>query len=119
VRSAATEEFDTFVISDSGSYVVEYRSHPSPIPMNDMFEMTVQVRQRLKKSPARNVVLQVDAGMSEHNHGMNTMPVVESLPNGQFRVRGMLFHMPGKWELSFVVKRGILSDKAEDVVHLR
>ena len=110
---------DGFVVSNSGRYVVEYRTHPSPIPVNDMFTMTVTVREPLKRLPARHIKLRVDAGMSEHNHGMNTMPVVERLANGQFTVRGMLFHMAGKWELAFSIKRGILSDKAEQVIHVQ
>lgn len=115
----AGDGFDALVISDSGKYVVEYLTHPSPIPMNRMFEMTVSVRQRLKKSLAQNITLQVDAGMSEHNHGMNTMPMVERLPNRQFRVRGMLFHMAGRWELTFLIKRGIMVDKAEQVLQIQ
>ncbi len=81
VAFAAVDGFDGSVISESGNYVIEYQTDPSPIPTNRMFEMTVSVRQRLKKSPARNVTLEVDAGMSEHNHGMNTAPVVERLPS--------------------------------------
>ncbi len=116
---ATGEGFDASLITESGYYVVEYRTDPSPIPANKLFEMTVSVRQRLKKSPAQNVTVEVDAGMSEHNHGMNTVPVVERLPNHQFRVRGMLFHMPGKWELTFTVKRGVVTDKAEHILYIR
>jgi len=119
VAGATGEGFDASLISESGNYIVEYRTDPSPIPANKLFEMTVSVRQRLKKSPAQNVILEVDAGMSEHNHGMNTVPVVERLPSRQFRVRGMLFHMPGKWELIFAVKRGVVADKAEHILYIR
>ena len=107
------------VVSQSGNYIVEYDTVPSPIPTNRMFEMTVSVRERLKKSLARNVTLEVDAGMPAHNHGMNTMPVVERLPSRQFRVRGMLFHMRGEWKLVFSIKRGIMVDKAEQILEIR
>ena len=107
------------LVSRSGNYIVEYHTSPSPIPTNRMFEMTVSVRERLKKSLARNVTLEVDAGMPDHNHGMNTMPVVERLPSRKFRVRGMLFHMRGEWKLVFSVKRGIMVDKAEQILDIR
>ena len=118
VAAQAADAFDAVLVSDSGNYVIEYLTEPSPIPVNEMFEMIVRVRERLKKSAAPNVTLQVDAGMSAHNHGMNTMPVVQRLPNRQFRVRGMLFHMRGTWELTFLLKRGIMLDKATQVIHI-
>ena len=117
--STAAGEPDGSVVTDSGNYVVEYSTNPSPIPTNKMFEMTVIVRERLKRSNARNVTLEVRAGMSVHNHGMNTMPVVERLPDRRFRVKGMLFHMAGPWEIEFLVKRGIMVDRAEQVVYIR
>jgi hypothetical protein len=107
------------VKSNSGNYIVEYRTDPSPIPINEMFELRVNVRERLKRAPAKYVTLDVDAGMSVHNHGMNTKPVVERMPNGIFRVHGLLFHMVGTWEMTFTVKRGILSDRAETVVEVQ
>ena len=116
---AASERIGTLVVSHSGKYVVDYVTHPSPIPTNEMFEMTVSVRERLKKTSANNVSLEVRAGMSIHNHGMNTMPVVERLADRRFRVKGMLFHMTGPWELVFVINRGILVDKAEQVVYVQ
>ncbi len=117
--AAASERISTSVVSDSGKYIVEYVTQPSPIPPNEMFEMTVNVRERLKKTSANNVSLEIRAGMSIHNHGMNTSPVVERMKDRRFRVRGMLFHMTGPWELVFVIKRGIIVDKAEQLVHVQ
>ena len=119
VPVAAAESVGKSVVSNSGRYVVEYLTHPDPIPTNEMFEMTVSVREPLKKTSAKNVTLEVRAGMSVHNHGMNTMPVVERLQDRRFRVRGMLFHMSGPWELVFLIKRGIMADKAEHVVYVQ
>ncbi|MDJ0893237.1 MAG: hypothetical protein QNK18_18835 [Gammaproteobacteria bacterium] len=116
---AASERISTSVVSHSGKYIVEYVTQPSPIPPNEMFEMTVSVRERLKKTSANNVSLEIRAGMSIHNHGMNTSPVVERMKDRRFRVRGMLFHMTGPWELVFVIKRGIIVDKAEQLVHVQ
>jgi len=47
--------------------------------------------------------LAVDAQMPEHRHGMNYRPEVKGLAPGRWRAEGLLFHMPGKWRLEFVV----------------
>jgi hypothetical protein len=39
--------------------------------------------------------------MPQHGHGMNVAPTVKRTGEGTFRVDGMLFHMPGYWELYF------------------
>jgi hypothetical protein len=105
------------LVSKRGAYRVEYVAEPAPITLNEMFGLQVTVRERHKQLPARQVSLEVDAGMLAHNHGMNVMPKVERLLDGTFRVRGMLFHMSGEWHLTFVIKRGLMRDKAEtDVV---
>ena len=43
--------------------------------------------------------LSVDAGMPAHGHGMNNAAKVVQHEPGRFRAEGMLFHMPGEWEL--------------------
>jgi hypothetical protein len=43
--------------------------------------------------------LRVDAVMPAHQHGLNYTPKVTALGDGVFQVEGILFHMPGLWEL--------------------
>ena len=45
----------------------------------------------------------IDAQMPEHRHGMNYRPEVKRLSPGRWRAEGLMFHMPGKWQLVFVV----------------
>ena len=47
--------------------------------------------------------LSVDAQMPEHRHGMNYKPSISKLGDNAWRADGLLFHMPGKWELVFAV----------------
>jgi len=47
--------------------------------------------------------LKVDATMPEHRHGMNYAPTVKKLGPGRWQAEGLMFHMPGKWELVFVL----------------
>src|SRR6185369_3964494 len=55
--------------------------------------------------------LKVDAQMPEHRHGMNYAPAVKALGPGHWRADGLMFHMPGKWELAFEVTAGGATDR--------
>jgi hypothetical protein len=56
--------------------------------------------------PAGAVLQRVDATMPEHRHGMNYRPSLQSLGGGRWRAEGLMFHMPGRWELRFDVTDG-------------
>ena len=43
--------------------------------------------------------LTVDAVMPAHGHGMNYFPIVMRTGAGSYRAQGMVFHMPGRWEV--------------------
>jgi len=45
----------------------------------------------------------IDAQMPEHRHGMNYRPEVKRIGPGRWRAEGLMFHMPGKWQLVFVL----------------
>ena len=47
----------------------------------------------------------VDARMPEHRHGMNYRARVFRKPDGIYVAEGLLFHMPGLWQLMFDVER--------------
>jgi len=102
------------IASHGGSYLVRFRPAPAPVPENEPFGLEVWV---LEAGPqprlARDVELAVDAGMPEHGHGMNREPKVKRLGPGHFAVTGMLFHMPGYWELYFDITRGALTERAQ------
>ncbi len=69
-------------------------------PLNDYFSMEVHVADETVTD------LAVDADMPSHGHGMITRPVVEQIRPSVWRVDGMMFHMPGFWELYLDLKRG-------------
>jgi len=72
-------------------------------PLNEVFSFTVHVGDRK--------LVSVNADMPSHGHGINTEPEWSKLEDGSWQVDGMLFHMPGAWELYFDV---IGSDGAEE-----
>lgn len=105
--------------SASGHYVVVYQTNPDPIPLNVPFHVNVMVYDTANRSaPLRDIKLDVDGRMPHHRHGMNRQPIVTQLEDGTFAVQGMLFHMPGRWELYFDITRNGRTERAQDVIFL-
>jgi hypothetical protein len=107
------------VVSNDGSYFVAYRATPHPIPLNELFEVSVWVYPAQDRSRAlTDVNLHADAAMPEHDHGMNTRPKVQANPDGSFKISGMQFHMPGHWQLYLDVTRGSVTERAQFDIEL-
>ena len=78
---------------------IAWRTAPAPIPVGKLFALDIALC-----APAGQVLpatLRVDATMPEHKHGMNYRPSVQPQGAGLFRAEGLMFHMPGRWELVF------------------
>lgn len=58
----------------------------------------------VRACPADAELIRVDAVMPAHRHGMNYKPSIEAISPGRWRVRGLLWHMRGAWELSFELR---------------
>ena len=92
-------------IAESGRYVVAYATSPSPVEVGRHFVVDFAVCPR--DGAAAVEAVRVDATMPEHRHGMNYRAAVTTTGPGRFRAEGLLFHMPGRWDLSFdVAARG-------------
>lgn len=106
-------------LSNDGTFFVTYITVPDPIPLNEMFSIEVRVYDGASSdAPATDITLRADGRMPAHRHGMNTAPRVEQIGPGHFRVRGMLFHMSGDWELDFDIERNGLVERAQFAVTL-
>lgn len=112
------DDAGTTITSNGGTYRVTYVTDPDPIPLNHMFSIDVVIADKDGKPIADgDVQLVADAAMPAHGHGMNTKPSVEAEGNGRFHVRGMLFHMPGEWQIYFdIVHKGVAERAQADVV---
>ena len=107
------------VESNDGSYLVWFRTDPKEIPLNEPFDMEVRVQVLgAKPTPSASLALRADAAMPAHQHGMNRVPVVTPRGKDGFHVSGMLFHMPGHWELYFDVTRGAMTERAQVDIQL-
>jgi hypothetical protein len=82
--------------------VLAWRSDPAPIPLGRHFRLELELCPRAgMPMPAE---LRVDALMPEHRHGMNYRAGIVPLGGGRFRADGLLFHMPGRWDLVFELR---------------
>jgi hypothetical protein len=93
----------------SPGYVVAYRPRPSPIVVGRHFSLDLAVCPRGDAPPPEAV--RVDARMPEHRHGMNYRPTVTAEAGGRYRADGLLFHMPGRWELVFEIRAAGRTDR--------
>jgi hypothetical protein len=71
--------------------------------------------------PADALLTRVDATMPEHQHGMNYRPSIQRVgdaKDGRWRAEGLMFHMPGRWELRLDVASAGRTEKLTDTVTL-
>jgi hypothetical protein len=95
----------------SDHYLMAFRTDPLRIEVSEPFALVVNVCTR-RGGPAE--LLAVDANMPEHRHGMNYRAAIVAKGDGRFRAEGLLFHMPGRWEITFDVRAG---DDSERLTH--
>lgn len=82
-----------------GTYRVRIEPRPDPIPLNDHFELRIVVADAAgTAAPPGTLSVSVNAVMPAHGHGMTTTPTVSARDSG-YHVTGLLFHMPGEWQL--------------------
>lgn len=94
-------------------FALDVAPDPSPIPLNEPFALEITVaRAEGAGAVVDDATLQLTARMPEHNHGMLRYPTTERIAPGHFRTEGMLFHMPGFWELVVNVQAGDAMDQA-------
>ena len=107
------------VVSKDGSFRLTLQSQPTPLPLNELFEITVSVDASAAADNSSNPVwLRANAEMPEHKHGMNTRVIVEQLGEGRFVLKGLLFHMRGVWLITFDVAKGRVHEQGTARVEL-
>ena len=98
VSETASGVWETAASADGG-FFVRWRLLVPEVPLADPFDIEVEVwTDETMSEPATFDQLFVDAGMPHHRHGMNVVPEIESQSPGRWIARGMLLHMPGRWQ---------------------
>ena len=92
--------------------LMHYRFSPKVIPVGEHFSIDFLICQQGQETQLDQ--LKVDALMPAHAHGMNYRPEVFSGETGHYRVQGLLFHMPGHWQITLDVT--IAGDRYKPVI---
>ena len=98
------------------SFVVSLQTSPVQVPVNQHFSMEFTVRAADGTKIPEQIA--VSADMPAHGHGMNTKPRLTALGANRWRVEGMLFHMPGAWEIYVYIGRKAAMERAVFPVEL-
>ncbi len=93
---------------ESRRFVVAYKAEPIEVARHFALELSVCPKPGQPQAEA----VKVDAHMPEHRHGMNYAPSLEPLGAGRWRAEGLMFHMPGRWELVFEIRAAGTTDRA-------
>ncbi len=101
---------------ESPDVVVLYRTVPPAIEVGRQFIVEAVVCAAQTGGGATGLV--VDAYMPEHRHGMNYRPRVSRAADGVYVAEGLLFHMPGQWQLRFDVDRGGRTERLSTDIEL-
>ena len=105
------------VESNGGAYSVEVGFTPEVPAVNQPFDVTVAVAPKNGTAADLNVV--VDARMPAHFHGMNRVAKVTRGSGNVWKAEGLVFHMPGHWELYVDITQGGTTERAQMDVDLK
>jgi hypothetical protein len=95
-----------------GAVQAAWKVEGAPITVGRHFAIEVQL------CPADAVLARVDATMPAHRHGMNYRPSLKRLGDGRWRAEGLMFHMPGAWELRLDVQAAGRTETLLDAIKL-
>jgi hypothetical protein len=82
-----------------GLYRVEVVAVPRGPRTGELFRVRTRLRDAASGELLEGALVEVDAEMPHHGHGMTTTPVHRELGGGVYLSDGMRLHMPGRWEL--------------------
>ncbi|MDF3073087.1 MAG: hypothetical protein K0S54_754 [Alphaproteobacteria bacterium] len=86
-------------LTDDKGFALAWRFVPAQPKIGEFFAVEFAVCNRA--GSATPETLRVDATMPAHRHGMNFQPKIAAIGPNTYRAEGMMFHMPGKWQLVF------------------
>jgi len=94
---------------ESRRFLLGFRTEPASPRPGKFFTIEISVCPQAGV-PAPET-LAVDAVMPEHGHGMNYKAQVSAQTLDRYTAAGLMFHMPGRWELLFDVRSGDSTDR--------
>ncbi len=100
----------------SARYAIAFVTLPDPVPVGQHFIVAFAVCPRGNATMPDSV--RVDATMPAHRHGMNYRPSVSSPQPGIYRGEGLMFHMPGRWDLTFDLVFAGATERLATTLHI-
>jgi hypothetical protein len=97
-------------------YEIVFAAVPAPVAAGRLFGLDIAVCPR--GEAALPASLRIDAMMPEHRHGMNYRPVVVARGPGAYRADGLMFHMPGRWDVVFDLVTDTGTERLTATTHL-
>jgi hypothetical protein len=111
---AGSHEGYEVAASRAGMFTVAWRPVGGVVPENEIFELEVLLYEGEDTVvPLTGAEVLVSAWMPDHGHGMNRRPRATEIAPGRYRVRGVLLHMGGFWQLFIDVIQGGVSERAQ------
>lgn len=80
----------------TAEFAAALRPDPAPVRISETFALDIALCPGSHAAPA---LRRVDAEMPAHRHGMNYRPSLTATGPDRWRAEGLLFHMPGLWEI--------------------
>lgn len=109
---AWTGEQAEFTVMTEGGNRLHISSDLSPLEINRMHSWLLRLTDAAG-APVANARFAVQGGMPDHDHGLPTRPeVTEEIEPGVYLLRGLRFHMPGRWLIEFDIGLGEEADSA-------
>ena len=100
----------TSVMSELGLFKVSYQSSQTAEAINEIFNWAIHV-ETSDGTPVDNAEISIQALMPQHGHGMPTDPqVTQNLGNGDYKLEGLKYSMPGWWEETLTITTGSQTD---------
>ncbi len=109
-KAPADIDYSRTRTSAAGLYRATIVPQGGSIPQGKLQSWTLHL-ENAAGAPVDSASVAVDGGMPQHGHGLPTRPqVTEYLGNGDYRVEGLKFHMPGWWIVEFDIASGDQTD---------
>ena len=86
-------------VLDRGGVQLAYAPQGGSVPLGRHFALDVEVCASAGSTPPQ--LMRVDADMPAHRHGMNYRSTLRTLSPGRYLAEGLMWHMPGRWRLTF------------------
>ena len=98
---ADCESSSTQVRAEGRTAAIAFTTRPARIKVGELFSLDATLCVKAGAGAVR--AFKVDASMPDHRHGMNYQPSVVRKGENAYTASGLMFHMPGRWQLVFEV----------------